>query len=125
MVTFSKPLTVDKPQGNSPQELKPIIPFERPQVRELTKGNYHMHKLHTVPYNANLPTHNLTIHFYNNRSVEKWLKFCKNLQAIIIRQNITNPQGSERTPIGTGLQENYGRHTYAHFPTTSLCYANQ
>eukprot|EP00957_Ditylum_brightwellii_P016819 1266900-Ditylum_brightwellii.AAC.1 len=45
-----------------------------------------------VPYNANLPTYNLTVPFYDNRSVEEWLKLCQHLQAVITRQNITEPQ---------------------------------
>eukprot|EP00957_Ditylum_brightwellii_P209916 15364345-Ditylum_brightwellii.AAC.1 len=92
MVTFSKPLTAGKPQGNGPQELKPIIPIDCPQVRELTKGNYHMYKLHTVPYNANSPVYNLDITFYDNGSIEEWLKFHQHLPAFINRQNITDLQ---------------------------------
>ena len=93
MVTFSKPISANEPQGNGPQELKPIIPIECPQVHELTKGNYYMYKLHTGSYNANLPTYNLAIPFYNNGYVEEWLKCCQNLQAVITGQNIMDPQG--------------------------------
>eukprot|EP00957_Ditylum_brightwellii_P037928 2868651-Ditylum_brightwellii.AAC.1 len=64
MVTFSKPSNTVEPQGNGPRELKPIIPIECPKVCKLTKG-----------------------------SVEEWLKFWKNLQAIITRQSITDHQG--------------------------------
>eukprot|EP00957_Ditylum_brightwellii_P163736 12465499-Ditylum_brightwellii.AAC.1 len=70
MVTFSKPSTAGEPQGNGPQELKPIIPIERPQVRELMKGDYHMYKLYTIPYNANSHMYNLAMPFYGNGSVE-------------------------------------------------------
>ena len=73
MVTFSKPLTVGKPQGNGPQELKPIILIEQPQVRELTKGDYRMYKIHMVLYSANLPTYDLAVPFYDTVSVEEWL----------------------------------------------------
>eukprot|EP00957_Ditylum_brightwellii_P080688 6136657-Ditylum_brightwellii.AAC.1 len=93
MVTFSKPLTAAKPQGNSPQELKPIILIECPQVNELAKGNYHMHKLRMVPYNANLPMYDLAVSLYDNGTMEEWLKFCQHLQAVFTRQNITNSQG--------------------------------
>eukprot|EP00957_Ditylum_brightwellii_P068745 5218390-Ditylum_brightwellii.AAC.1 len=57
--------------------------------------------------------------------MEEWLKFCQNLQAVITVQNITDSQGSEQTPIQTGIQENYGRRAYTHVPAMSLCYANQ
>eukprot|EP00957_Ditylum_brightwellii_P205826 15345622-Ditylum_brightwellii.AAC.1 len=46
-----------------------------------------------VLYNTNSPTYDLAIPFYNTRSVEEWLRFWKNLQAIITAQNITNVQG--------------------------------
>eukprot|EP00957_Ditylum_brightwellii_P022880 1726932-Ditylum_brightwellii.AAC.1 len=92
MVTFSKPSTTGKPQGNGPQELKPSIPIQCPQVQELMKGNYHMYELRTVHYNANSPMYDLAASFYDNRSVEEWLKFQQNLRAIITRQNVTNPQ---------------------------------
>eukprot|EP00957_Ditylum_brightwellii_P088757 6759306-Ditylum_brightwellii.AAC.1 len=92
MVTFSKPSNAVEPQGDGPQELKPIILSERPKARKLTKNNYHTYKLHMVPYYANLPTHDLTIPFFNTGSVEKWLKFWQNLKAVITRQNIIDPQ---------------------------------
>eukprot|EP00957_Ditylum_brightwellii_P032760 2483711-Ditylum_brightwellii.AAC.1 len=97
MVTFLKTLTAFKLQGNGPQELKSIILIECPQVRELTKGNYHMYKLIMMPYNANSPMYNLAVPFDNNKTVEKWLKFCQNLQTVITGQNITNPQGMHVT----------------------------
>eukprot|EP00957_Ditylum_brightwellii_P164524 12526113-Ditylum_brightwellii.AAC.1 len=80
MVSFSKPLEVVEPQGNSPQELKPIIPIEHPKVHKLTKGNCHMYKLCTVPYNANLPTHDLGSFFSTpdlRRSVQSFRKTYK------------------------------------------------
>eukprot|EP00957_Ditylum_brightwellii_P087165 6634114-Ditylum_brightwellii.AAC.1 len=37
--------------------------------------------------------HDLVVPFFNTASVEEWLKFWQNLQAIITRENITNHQG--------------------------------
>eukprot|EP00957_Ditylum_brightwellii_P102414 7806321-Ditylum_brightwellii.AAC.2 len=93
MVTFSKPLNAVKPQGNGLQELEPIIPIERPKVHKLTKGDYHVYKLHMVPYNTNLPTYNLAFPLFNIGSVEEWLMFQQSLQAVITRQNIADHQG--------------------------------
>eukprot|EP00957_Ditylum_brightwellii_P013282 1002146-Ditylum_brightwellii.AAC.1 len=45
-----------------------------------------------IPYNANSPTYNLAIPFYYTRTVDEWLKFQQNLQAVVTRQNVTNPQ---------------------------------
>eukprot|EP00957_Ditylum_brightwellii_P111969 8538949-Ditylum_brightwellii.AAC.1 len=75
MVTFSKPSTTNKPQGNSPQELKNIILIEQPQVQEFTKGDYHIYKLRMVFYIANSPSYNLAVRFYDNGCVEELLKF--------------------------------------------------
>eukprot|EP00957_Ditylum_brightwellii_P090321 6878682-Ditylum_brightwellii.AAC.1 len=97
MMTFSKPLNVVKPQGNGPQKLKSIILIECPNVHKLTKGDYQMYKLRTVPYNTNSPTYDLAVPFLNTRSVEEWLKFWHNLEAVITRQNITDPQGMYTT----------------------------
>eukprot|EP00957_Ditylum_brightwellii_P200054 15250948-Ditylum_brightwellii.AAC.1 len=63
MVTFSKPIHGNEPQGNIPQELKPIILLERPKPQELANGKYHMYKLCMVPYNNNSPTSNLVVPF--------------------------------------------------------------
>eukprot|EP00957_Ditylum_brightwellii_P123833 9439635-Ditylum_brightwellii.AAC.1 len=52
-----------------------------------------MYTLCMVPYNTNSPTHDLAVSFYDTGSVEEWLKFQQNLQAVITRQNVTNPQG--------------------------------
>eukprot|EP00957_Ditylum_brightwellii_P024196 1825113-Ditylum_brightwellii.AAC.1 len=52
-----------------------------------------MYKRCTIPYNANSPTYNLDVPFYDTGSVKEWLKFWQNLQAVITGQNITNAQG--------------------------------
>eukprot|EP00957_Ditylum_brightwellii_P211490 15366226-Ditylum_brightwellii.AAC.1 len=75
MVTFPKQLTAGKPQGNGPQELKPIILIERPQicggvVEVLSEPASHHHRT---------------------------------------KHHGPSSQGSEWTPIGTGLQGNCGR----------------
>eukprot|EP00957_Ditylum_brightwellii_P201931 15327861-Ditylum_brightwellii.AAC.1 len=59
----------------------------------MTKGKYHASKLCTVPNNANSPTYNLTSLFYNTGSVEEWMKFQKNIQAVITRQTSLMPKG--------------------------------
>eukprot|EP00957_Ditylum_brightwellii_P148503 11307098-Ditylum_brightwellii.AAC.1 len=145
-MTFSKPLPVNEPQGNGPQELKLIIPIKQPKLQELTKGDYHTYKLCTVPFNANSPTYNLAVLFYDTGSVEEWLKFWQNLQAIITGQNITDAQGmyaiTKSMLRGDALtvfknangvnksqtEPNYQRTTKdAHmhmFPPTCICYAD-
>eukprot|EP00957_Ditylum_brightwellii_P011880 895225-Ditylum_brightwellii.AAC.1 len=57
------------------------------------KCDYHIYKLCTVPYNANLPIYNLAIPWFDTESVEEWLKIWQNLQVIITGQNITDTQG--------------------------------
>eukprot|EP00957_Ditylum_brightwellii_P139752 10649844-Ditylum_brightwellii.AAC.1 len=94
MVTFSKPISANEPQGNGPQEIKPFIPLEQTEPQELVKGEYYICKLHTMPYNSNLPAYNLAVPFFGTRTVEEWLKFLQNLQLVIAGQNITDVQGT-------------------------------
>eukprot|EP00957_Ditylum_brightwellii_P172641 13142200-Ditylum_brightwellii.AAC.1 len=54
------------------------------------KGKYYTYKLYTISYSTNSLKYDLEVPFYDNRSVEEWLKFWQNLQAIINRQNITD-----------------------------------
>eukprot|EP00957_Ditylum_brightwellii_P133863 10207315-Ditylum_brightwellii.AAC.2 len=97
-----------------------------------------------VPYITNLPTYDLVVPFFNAGSVEEWLKFWQNLQAVIIRQTITDHQDvyaiTKRMICGDALTvfentEGVNRpqselaykktmRTQAHVPTTSLHYAN-
>eukprot|EP00957_Ditylum_brightwellii_P096235 7330664-Ditylum_brightwellii.AAC.1 len=92
MVTFSNPITRDNPQGNGPQELKPIIPFERAEPQEMVKREYCMYRLYMVPYNANSLTYDLVALYFDMGIVKEWLKFWQNLEAVITKQSITNTQ---------------------------------
>eukprot|EP00957_Ditylum_brightwellii_P047104 3577232-Ditylum_brightwellii.AAC.1 len=94
MVTFSKPIAGNQPQGNDPQELKPIILLERPKPQELVNSKYHSHKLCTTPCNTNSPTYDLVVLFFDTGTIEEWLKFAHNLSAIITGQNIIDVQGA-------------------------------
>eukprot|EP00957_Ditylum_brightwellii_P062205 4720726-Ditylum_brightwellii.AAC.1 len=90
---FSKPSTSNKPQSNGSRELKLIIPNKQLEAQELTKGKCHTHTLCMVPSNANSPTCNLAVPFYNTGYMEELLKVWQNLQAVITEQNITDAQG--------------------------------
>ena len=79
MVTFSKPILTKDPQGNGPWELKPIILIKQVEAQGLQKGEYHTYKLHMDPYNANSPTYNLAVPFYDTEFIEEWLKFWQHL----------------------------------------------
>eukprot|EP00957_Ditylum_brightwellii_P060857 4620091-Ditylum_brightwellii.AAC.1 len=61
MMTLLKPIVGDNPQGNYPQELKPIIPFQRYESQNLVKGECHMYKLQMIPYNTNSPIYDLVV----------------------------------------------------------------
>eukprot|EP00957_Ditylum_brightwellii_P200383 15276802-Ditylum_brightwellii.AAC.1 len=93
MVTFSTPIIRDNPQDNCSQELKLTIPFKRDDPWELVNEKYHTHNLHMVPYNANLPTYNLVVLYFDVGTIKEWLKFWQNLEIVITGQNIADAQG--------------------------------
>ena len=57
---------------------------------ELTKGQYHSYKLHTVPADAASATYKLSAPYFSTRSVEQWSQLHKNVNHVIIGQNATN-----------------------------------
>eukprot|EP00957_Ditylum_brightwellii_P209467 15361887-Ditylum_brightwellii.AAC.1 len=52
-----------------------IIPFPRPEPRNLEKGQYHTYKLHTTPTDATSPVYELSIPFFDEGTPEEWIKF--------------------------------------------------
>ena len=81
------PIPRKAPKGETP----PPIPLERPEAKELDKGEYHTYKLRTNPTaGENSMLHSLDIPFFSNGKPEEWLKFEKNLQKVFIGQAVTS-----------------------------------
>jgi hypothetical protein len=67
----------------------PPIPLERPAIKELKKQEYLVMKLRSDPTDANSQTYDLTIQFFRTGTPEEWLLFQRDLNRVLIGQNIT------------------------------------
>ena len=65
------------------------IPMERPKNPTLIKGQYETMKLRTTPTEATSPTYEITLNYFLSRTPEEWLIFEKNLDKVILGQNLT------------------------------------
>ncbi len=74
--------------GRKPS-VPPLIPLEQPTVKELKKQEYLTMKLRSDPTDANSQTYDLTIQFFRTGTPEEWLLFQRDLNRVLIGQNIT------------------------------------
>ena len=65
------------------------IPMERPKNPTLIKGQYETMKLRTTPTEATSPTYEITLNYFSSGTPEEWLMFKKNLDKVILGQNLT------------------------------------
>lgn len=77
------------PTGNKTRRNPPPIPLERPEKVELQKGEYLSLKLQSTPGDANSQTYELSIPYYGSGTPEQWLKFKRDLNRVLVGQNIT------------------------------------
>eukprot|EP00957_Ditylum_brightwellii_P068765 5219975-Ditylum_brightwellii.AAC.1 len=66
-----------------------IIPFLRPELRNLERGQFHTYKLRTTPADATLPVYELSVPSFNEGTPEEWIKFRCGLAAVLKGQNMT------------------------------------
>eukprot|EP00957_Ditylum_brightwellii_P077612 5897858-Ditylum_brightwellii.AAC.1 len=52
-----------------------VIAFQRPQARHLEREQYHTYKLRTTPADATLPFYELSVPFFDDGTLEEWIKF--------------------------------------------------
>jgi hypothetical protein len=67
----------------------PPIPLDRPQREVFEDGTYVSFKLRAVPTDPDSQLYSLSVPFYNAGTPEKWILFRKNLDKVLIGQNIT------------------------------------
>jgi hypothetical protein len=67
----------------------PPIPLERPERQVLEDGNYVSFKLRAVPIDPHSQLYSLSVPYYSSGTPEKWIIFRKNLDKVLIGQNIT------------------------------------
>jgi hypothetical protein len=79
-------------KGESRSRLRmtlPPIPLERPERQVLEDGNYVSFKLRAVPIDPHSQLYSLSVPYYSSGTPEKWIIFRKNLDKVLIGQNIT------------------------------------
>eukprot|EP00957_Ditylum_brightwellii_P177981 13556719-Ditylum_brightwellii.AAC.1 len=57
----------------NPDVKRAIIPFLRPELRNLEKGQYHTYKLHTTPVDTTSPVYKLSVPFFDEGTPEEWI----------------------------------------------------
>jgi hypothetical protein len=67
----------------------PPIPLERTEIKSLKKNEYITLKLRSDPTNNDSQTYELTVKFFSIGTPEEWLIFQRDLERILIGQNIT------------------------------------
>ena len=67
----------------------PPIPLERPERQLLKDGNYISFKLRAVPVDPESQLYSLSVPYYSTGTPERWIIFRKNLDKVLIGQNIT------------------------------------
>eukprot|EP00957_Ditylum_brightwellii_P051939 3939668-Ditylum_brightwellii.AAC.1 len=60
-------------QQSNPNVKQAVIEFTRPTPRQLERGQFHTYKLRTTPADANSPTFELSIPFFDERAPEEWI----------------------------------------------------
>jgi hypothetical protein len=67
----------------------PHIWLERPHQVALESRSYVLFKLRAVPTNATSQLYSLSVPYYNTGTPERWILFRKDLDKVLIGQNIT------------------------------------
>eukprot|EP00957_Ditylum_brightwellii_P138532 10559692-Ditylum_brightwellii.AAC.1 len=79
---------------SNPDMKRAIIPFPRPDPRNLERGQFHTYKLRTTPADATLPVYKLSVPFFDEGTPEEWIKFQCGLATAIKGQNMTQGPAS-------------------------------
>ena len=77
---------------------------------ELTKGQYHLYKLHTVPDDASSAMYELSIPYFSTGLIEGWLQFRKALKRACAGQHTTT--GPSVCTIAKRLLEGDALHAF-------------
>jgi len=75
------------------RRIVPPIGLARPEIRELEHGEYQRYKLRNVPEDESSPTYELSVPYFGTGTPEEWLKFRKNLEKVVVGQNVTTGPG--------------------------------
>eukprot|EP00957_Ditylum_brightwellii_P153635 11692006-Ditylum_brightwellii.AAC.1 len=81
-------------KSSNPDVKRAIIPFPRPDPRNLKKGQYHTYKLRTTPADPTFPVYKLAVPFFDEGAPEEWIKFRRGLLEVLKGQNVTQGPAS-------------------------------
>lgn len=86
-------LTNGSTTTSSKRKIVPPIPLERPEKKELQKGEYQTYKLRNDPNDADSPGYELAVPYFSTGTCEEWLNFLKNLEKVFKGQGVTSGPG--------------------------------
>ena len=90
---YSKFASVDQQSENGESHrlcmTLPPIPLEREERQVLEDGNYVSFKLRAVPVDPESQLYSLSVLYYSTGTPERWILFRKNLDKVLIGQNVT------------------------------------
>ena len=102
-----------KPGDNKKQWRKHVVPpisLDRPEAKQLTRGQYQTYKLRNVPQDNDSATYELSVPYFSTGTVEEWLRFRSNLTKVLHGQRAT--QGTQQYVIGRRLLEGAALTTF-------------
>eukprot|EP00957_Ditylum_brightwellii_P095610 7284100-Ditylum_brightwellii.AAC.1 len=92
----------------------------RPTPRQLERDQFHTYKLRTTPADANSPTYELSIPFFDEGAPKEWINFWHGLQAEVKGQNVM--QGSPSYAVAKTL---YKGNMLTVFKQAEITHGNQ
>eukprot|EP00957_Ditylum_brightwellii_P101816 7759903-Ditylum_brightwellii.AAC.1 len=75
-------------RGN-PDVKRAIILFQRPAPRQFKRWQFHAYKLRTTPADPTSPLYELSVPFFDDGTLEEWIKFRRGQAAVLKGQNVT------------------------------------
>eukprot|EP00957_Ditylum_brightwellii_P101240 7714691-Ditylum_brightwellii.AAC.1 len=93
--------TASTSKQSNPDVKRAVIAFQQAQARQLKCGEYHMYKLRTTSADATSPIYEFSILFFDNRTLEEWIKFRHRLQTVLKGQNFK--QGPQSCAVAKTL----------------------
>ena len=81
-------------RASNPDVKRAVIALTRPTPKTLERSQYHTYRLRTTPADADSPTYELAIPFFDEGTPEEWIKFRRRLKAVLKGQNVTQGPAS-------------------------------
>eukprot|EP00957_Ditylum_brightwellii_P196546 14975297-Ditylum_brightwellii.AAC.1 len=79
--------TAPSTKQSNPSVKQAVIALHQPPPRQLECRQCHTYKLRTTPADATLPIYEFSVPFFDEGTLEEWIKFRLRLQAVLKGQN--------------------------------------